>query len=199
MQAIGTLDDEQLRRVRLHLDEDLELLVSRTLSTAQEAIGKEKLAPLCALMHAAALRLDAPKPGMAAWQSDASLLCAAGRDIERWRAVAHTLLTQDDAYRKQLTKNEGFPQKCADKPAMLDLIGEFDREPQVLRVLVEIRSLPEPRYDDEQWGRVREVAHVLVLAAAQLDQVFRDAGAADFPAVSMAALRALERRRLLRI
>ncbi len=40
-------------------------------------------------------------------------------------------------------------------------------------------------------GRVREVAQVLVLAAAELDQVFREQGAADFPAVSLAALRAL--------
>ena len=58
-------------------------------------------------------------------------------------------------------------------------------------MLVEIRTLPEPAYSDEQWGRVREVAQVLVLAAAELDQVFREQGAADFPAVSLAALRAL--------
>ncbi len=42
-----------------------------------------------------------------------------------------------------------------------------------------------------QWGRVREVAQVLVLAAAELDAVFREQGSADFPAVSLAALRAL--------
>jgi len=51
--------------------------------------------------------------------------------------------------------------------------------------------LPEPRYSDDQWGRVREVAQVLVLAAAELDQVFREQGAADFAAVSLGALRAL--------
>jgi ATP-dependent helicase/nuclease subunit A len=56
---------------------------------------------------------------------------------------------------------------------------------------VDIRSLPDPRYDDAQWGRVREVAQVLVLAAAELDQVFRERGAVDFPTVSMAAVRAL--------
>jgi ATP-dependent exoDNAse (exonuclease V) beta subunit len=38
---------------------------------------------------------------------------------------------------------------------------------------------------------VREVAQVLVLAAAELDQVFRERGAVDFPTVSMAAVRAL--------
>ncbi len=38
---------------------------------------------------------------------------------------------------------------------------------------------------------MRDVAQVLVLAAAELEQVFREHGAVDFPAVSMAALRAL--------
>ncbi len=38
---------------------------------------------------------------------------------------------------------------------------------------------------------MRDVAQVLVLAAAELEQVFREQGAVDFPAVSMAALRAL--------
>ncbi len=57
--------------------------------------------------------------------------------------------------------------------------------------MAEIRALPAPAYSDAQWARVREVAQVLVLAAAELDQVFREHGAADFPAVSLAALRAL--------
>ncbi len=74
---------------------------------------------------------------------------------------------------------------------MLELIGELEREPRALRVLTEIRALPDPRYDDEQWGRVREVAHVLVLAGRAAGAGIRDGGAADFPAVSMAALRAL--------
>jgi superfamily I DNA/RNA helicase len=63
--------------------------------------------------------------------------------------------------------------------------------PAVLRTLVQIRGLPAPAYDDEQWDRVRGVALVLVLAAAQLEHVFRDRGMVDFPAVSMAAVRAL--------
>jgi ATP-dependent exoDNAse (exonuclease V) beta subunit len=38
---------------------------------------------------------------------------------------------------------------------------------------------------------VREVAQVLILSAAELDGVFREQGAVDFPAISLAALRAL--------
>jgi ATP-dependent helicase/nuclease subunit A len=53
------------------------------------------------------------------------------------------------------------------------------------------RRCREPLYSDADWAAVRDVAQVLVLAAAELDQVFREAAAADFPAVSMAARRAL--------
>ena len=112
-------------------------------------------------------------------------------DFDRWRALAAMLLTKDAGFRKQLTKNEGFPPKCADKAPMLDLLAELARGPTALRALVEIRALPAPRYDDAQWDRVREVAQVLVLAAAQLAQVFRERSTADFPAVAMAAVRAL--------
>src|SRR5258708_38375519 len=74
---------------------------------------------------------------------------------------------------------------------MLDLLQELDRDPRTRKILVEIRRLPATAYGDDEWGRVREVAQVLVLAAAELDQVFREQGAADFTAVSLAALRAL--------
>jgi ATP-dependent exoDNAse (exonuclease V) beta subunit len=185
------LDARQLRQVRQHLDEDLQLLVSRTLGLAHEAIGEEKLPTLSRLLHAAAMRLENASAAMAAWAADDSVLRADTGDITRWRGVATVLLTKDSAYRRQLTKDEGFPQKCADKSAMMDLITELDRQPAVLRVLVEIRALPIPKYDDDQWARVREVAQVLVLAAAQLEQVFRERGMVDFPAVSMAAVRSL--------
>jgi ATP-dependent helicase/nuclease subunit A len=191
LQATRVLDEAQLRRVRRQLDEDLELLVSRALGIAHETIGGERLQALSRLLHAAALRLEGPQSEMAAWQADASVLRADTGDMARWRGVAAMLLTADAAYRKRFTKNEGFPPQCADKSNMMNLIAELDREPAILRTLVEIRALPAPAYDDDQWARVREVAQVLVLAAAQLEQVFRERGRVDFPAVSMAAVRAL--------
>ncbi len=191
LQATSALDTDQLIQVRRHLNEDLELLVSRTLKMATEALGRERLKTLSALAHAAALRLETPDPSMQAWQIQGSALSGMASDIMRWRGLANLLLTKDGAYRKQLTKHDGFPPKCADKSVMLDAIAALARDPPVLRALTEIRVLPDPAYDESQWARVREVAQVLVLAAAELERVFREAGAVDFPAVSMAALRAL--------
>ena len=191
LHAATLLDETQLQQIRRHLDEDLHLLVSRSLRTAYEVFGPEKLESVCRLMHAAAKRIEDPPPSLSAWAADGCVLTADAEHIERWRGVADLLLTKQNEFRKQVTKNEGFPPKSADKAPMLDLIAELGRNPAALRALVEIRSLPDPRYDDAQWGRVREVAQVLVLAAAELDQVFRERGTVDFPTVSMAAVRAL--------
>jgi ATP-dependent helicase/nuclease subunit A len=191
LQAASALDEAQLLRVRQHLDEDLALLVARVLNRAHEVIGEERLAVLSRLIQGAARRAGADRPDLSAWLDDAMPLRADTADLARWRGVACLLLTAEGEFRKRLTKKEGFPPQCADKPPMQDLLQELDRDPQSRQILVEIRDLPAPLYGDEQWARVREVAQVLVLAAAELDQVFREQGAADFPAVSLAALRAL--------
>jgi ATP-dependent helicase/nuclease subunit A len=191
LQAASALDEEQLLRVRRHLDEDLGLLVARVLSRACEIIGEERLAVVSRLTQGAARRAGADRPDLSDWVDQGAPLGADTADLARWRAVACLLLTAQGEFRKRLTKTEGFPPQCADKPPMLDLLQELDRNPRSRQVLSEIRDLPVPAYGDEQWARVREVAQVLVLAAAELDQVFREQGAADFPAVSLAALRAL--------
>jgi ATP-dependent helicase/nuclease subunit A len=191
LQVASALDAAQLERVRRHLDEDLGLLVSRVLIRAHEILGKECIAALSPLVRGAAQRLGAERPELSGWTQDGSSLRADTADLARWCGAAQLLLTGEGEFRKRLTKNEGFPPQCADKAPMLDLLLELDRDPSARKILTEIRMLPAPAYSDDQWARVREVAQVLVLAAAQLDQVFREQGAADFPAVSLAALRAL--------
>jgi len=191
LRAASALDEAQLARVRRHLDEDLDLLAARVLIRASDVLGAEKIAALSRLVHGAARRAAAERPELSEWAGDGSPLRADTEDLARWRGAAQLLLTAEGELRKRLTRNEGFPPQSADKPPMLDLMQEFDRDPRTRKILVEIRRLPAPAYSDDEWGRVREVAQVLVLAAAELDQVFREQGAADFTAVSLAALRAL--------
>ncbi len=191
LQALSAIDPLQLGSVRRHFDEDLSLLVTRVLLRAQEVFRPEDVAALSSLMHGAAQRLQDLTP-MAPWRQDGSTLQLLAKDAARWRCMASLLLTAEKpALRKTVTKAQGFPPGCADKSAMLDLIEKFAADPRVLDVLVELRTLPDPRYSEAAWDRVREVAQVLVLAAAELDGVFREQGAVDFPAVSLGALRAL--------
>ena len=188
----SAIDPSQLSDVRRHFDEDLRLLVVRVLLRARELFGPEREArDHChRSMQAAAQRLSETSP-MAMWRESGAALEAEGNDIARWRSLATLLLTAEGTLRKRVTITEGFPPGCAEKPVMMDLLTELDRDPRMLDLLVELRTLPDPAYSDGAWARVREIAQVLVLAAAELDGVFREQGAVDFPAVSLAALRAL--------
>jgi ATP-dependent helicase/nuclease subunit A len=189
--AASALDDEQLRRARQLLDEDLELLVTRALRDAHEAVGGLRIAALSALLAGAAARLDGQRADFAAWRHDTSALRPATAHLARWRGLLAAVLTKDGTIRKRVAAPEGFPPRSPDKQPMQDLLQELAREPRTVRTLKDLAALPEPCYSDLQWERVRDVAQVLVLAAGHLDQVFRERGAVDFPAVAMAALRAL--------
>lgn len=191
LRAASAIDEVQLASVRRHLDEDLRLLVTRVLLRAHEVLGEENIAALSSLMHGAAQRLEDPTP-MAVWLQDAGRLRASPGDAARWRCMAALLLTADRrALRKTVSKAHGFPAGSADKASMLQLIERFAADSRILDALVELRTLPDPDYSDAAWERVREVAQVLVLAAAELEGVFREQGAVDFSAVSIAGLRAL--------
>ena len=192
LRAASRLDESQLASIRAHFDQDLRLLITRTLLRAQEIVGAEKLQAAGYLLQGAAQRLGPDAPHLTACRENATPLRAEADDAARWRGLALTVLTADGKkIRGRVTTREGFPAGCADKPAMTDLLQELGRLDRGREILDELRLLPQPAYSDEQWLRVRDVAQVLVLSAAELDGVFREQGGVDFPAVSIAALRAL--------
>ncbi len=191
LEAASAPDAAQLQRIRSVFDADLTFLVTRTLGQALLAIGTERIAVLSRLIAGAATRLRDERPELAAWRADDSRLREDPTDLARWRAMLGIVLLADGRIRTSVTKAQGFAPGSAEKPVMQDLLAELAREPHAARVLADTAALPEPVYSDADWAAVRDVALVLVLAAAELDRVFREAGAADFPAVSMAAQRAL--------
>jgi ATP-dependent exoDNAse (exonuclease V) beta subunit len=189
--AASALDAAQLGRARQLLDEDLELLVTRALRDAHEAVGVQRIAAFSALLAGAAARLGGMQPDLAAWSGDLSALRPAAADLARWRELVAAVLTKQGTVRKRAAPAAGFVPKSPDRQSMQDLLEELAHEPRTVRNLHDVAALPDPCYSDLQWERVRDVAQVMVLAAGHLEQVFRERGAADFPAVGMAALRAL--------
>jgi len=194
LHAAAEIDEAQLAHVRARFDEDLGLLVQRELARAHRVLGGEILAALGPCLCAAARNLGATREDFVPWRADVSPLGTDLPDLGRWRAVAAVLLTGGSKIRKRVDKNLGFPPTCAEKGVIQALLEELERKDSaadVVAALCTVRDLPEPRYGDPDWERVRDVAQVLVLAAAELDAVFREQGTVDFPAVSMTALRAL--------
>ena len=194
LRAAAEMDEGQLAQLRARFDEDLGLLVKRELTRAEAVLGRELLTALGPCLAAAARNIGATRGDFVPWETDSSPLGADLRDLGRWRAVATVLLTAGGNIRKKVDKKLGFPPNCAEKEVIHDLLeglAQSDSAEDAAASLCAVRDLPEPRYDVADWERVRDVAQVLVLAAAELDGVFRERGGVDFPAVSMTARRAL--------
>jgi ATP-dependent exoDNAse (exonuclease V) beta subunit len=185
----GDQADAALRALRECCNEDLRLLVARSLHAASAALGAERLDSLAHLVDGAARRLG----GLAGWHLAAGprpISCAV-EDLERWRGLLSILLTQRGSLRTRVNKHHGFPPGCPDKQAMQALLTELARDATIGARLAAVARLPDPAYLDSDWTHVSAVARCLLLAVAHLEQIFREQGMADFPAVALAARRAL--------
>jgi ATP-dependent helicase/nuclease subunit A len=108
-----------------------------------------------------------------------------------WLGVAELLLTDKGAWRKSVTKNQGFPARSEAKNRMMLLLERLGDHAEFARRLHELRMLPPVRYDDAQWHVLQALVEVLPLAAAQLKLVFAEQGGVDFTEVAQGALAAL--------
>lgn len=117
--------------------------------------------------------------------------------LNQWQALSDLLLTGGGDWRSRLTKAEGFPagknaEHVAHKQAMVDLLDDLKANaPQVKELLQEVRLLPSPTYENDQWQLLDSLTRLLPLLVAQLDLVFQQLGATDYTAITQAALQAL--------
>lgn len=114
------------------------------------------------------------------------------RNLPLWQAMVDALLTSTNhAFRKRLTKTEGFPPGCAEKERMVELIEECAKRSALRERLIAVRKLPGNGYAATQWQVLQHLLAVLKLAAAELRLVFAACGCCDFSEVASAALAAL--------
>ncbi|MFO1465218.1 MAG: UvrD-helicase domain-containing protein [Steroidobacteraceae bacterium] len=195
LHATAEFDEQHEREVRAALDEDLALLIERQLERAAALIGAERLPELHRLLAGAGQRLPAGSAVLGSWRDPPAQLAPRAALVLQWRELANLVLTGKNEFRKPTALNVtlGFPPGCDDKRPMAGLIEELARIPEAREALAAVRQLPEDRYDDAQWERVRALSRVLILGAAELERVFRQHAVADFQAVFLAALQALGR------
>lgn len=125
-------------------------------------------------------------------------------DVEGWRSVADALLTANSEPRKRLTIREGFPSPGTAKKRgceksllelhkqnMLQLIEVAAQSPAFIAALKEVRKLPNPQYQDEQWELLCELLTVLPDLLVELQWVFSQRKQVDFAEVAERAQRAL--------
>jgi ATP-dependent exoDNAse (exonuclease V) beta subunit len=156
---------------------------------ARVAVPAALQAPLRAAGGYAAGQVDAGSPiaALRDWQTP---LGGALEDLPRWRGLAELLLTRDGSPRKQFTKREGLPAGKDSEPFKAALKSALEAFPAA-DALARVRRIPDPDLPVDDWATVTALAGLLKVAAAQLWQVFREAGEVDFIEVAQRALAAL--------
>lgn len=109
-----------------------------------------------------------------------------------WRAIAAMLLTQACSIRKTVNRNDGFPPgDDGQKKAFVELLEALRDVPELPKLLLRLKDLPDPAYREEQWQVMLALFNLLPLAAAELKRLFAERGMTDHIEVAIAARRAL--------
>lgn len=120
--------------------------------------------------------------------------------IKQWQLTQQFLMTKTGDWRKQVTKNIGFPVgKTKDEKTLFtdykkrykDLIEQLIEATELEDILQEIAILPPVSYSENQWKVLDSLLTLLPILAAQLKLVFHRKGHVDFIEITQSALDAL--------
>lgn len=148
--------------------------------------------------------LDEIPQEMQLWLDIEALPGCRKSDLIGWDSIGAALLTKQNDVRKAPNKNIGFPAKGdarkrgvpasvleEHKQKMIDILETVRNAPEFVEALVEVCSLPYPRYQDDQWELLSELLSILPHLLLELQLVFSERGVVDFPELSERAQLAL--------
>jgi ATP-dependent helicase/nuclease subunit A len=184
--------------LRAMLEAVLRGVVERRLTALCERLGDERRRELLALAQYAAGNLIANASLAPARRSalEACLGCTSlGPDaacLPAWRAAAALLFTQKNELYASVNVKQGFPPtNAALKTRMLSMLRMLGADETACEQLLELKTLPDPVYAEEQWRMLQALLQLLPAAVAELQLVFQSEGAADYIEVALRALQAL--------
>lgn len=114
-------------------------------------------------------------------------------DIEQlplWQAFAGLLLTQQDSWRKSITKRQGFAAGSAAKKHLMTLFPSLQQSDELLQALMRIKHSPSPLLKDEQKNILGILLQLLPALTAELTLCMQSQSQVDFTETTLAALRA---------
>jgi ATP-dependent exoDNAse (exonuclease V) beta subunit len=193
--------------LRAVLERALRRLVTEELETARTLWPPDLLRGLVPLLAHAARHADGPdRAAFAAWldadrdeedarpgaEGQASRIAARLRDHAAWRGLANLLLTRKGQWRRRADKRLGFGPGHSEQRRRLEEVLEVLAEHDELhRLIVLVRSLPEPVYSPAEWRALAALRVVLRRAAAELRIVFTERQTVDFVELALSAQAAL--------
>jgi len=194
-QWIRHIPDEATARE--DLEASLARLAEEGLNRAVEAFPDSLADCLTASARYAALHVGEFNP-IAKLRDLRSLPPATADNLGLWKSIAVLLITGTGSWRKPGGVNIrlGFPRDKTDealeaKNGFKDLLAALAINDELLHSLTDVLRLPGPRYKEEDWKTLRALLRLLPVARRRLIDVFREEGALDFPAISLAAIEAL--------
>ena len=202
-------EHEQLRQIlEGMLGELVESRIDNLLLRVPVGLGATLLPCLAKAVEFALLEAEGDRGElcweMQLWHKMGELPGSDVSDLELWGSIAFALLTTQNGVRKRLTKKEGFPPKGdakklgvapadleAHKQGMLDVLDMLEQSGEFVDALVEVRKLPAPFYQDEQWALLSQLLTVLPDLLVELQLVFAEHAKVDFGEISARAALAL--------
>ena len=169
-------------------------LVASSVERAIRVLNRSVIARIADAVPAQLLDVLAESVIFAANQSDRREPGPLDPDnIDAWRAAAKLATTDRGAARRLLTVRDGFPPRArAEKARAMDVIKALDAH-GAMPHFAAIRAAPDSALPDAEREAITCFAVALSLLKVELDAVFRDLGAVDFPELIINARRALER------
>ena len=190
---LADLVESRLANLRAYVPQELDAALPARLRVAYEFLLQDSEGDA-----------DELEPEIQAWSEMQELPGCELGDLAGWDSIGKALLTSKPEIRKSVTKAIGFPAKSdakkrgvdasllvSHKQDMVVILDVVRDSPDFVEALIEVCSLPYPRYGDEQWQLLSELLSVLPDLLLELQIAFSERGVVDFAELSERAQRAL--------
>jgi len=113
--------------------------------------------------------------------------------VAQWKLILGLLVTKGGDPRKTINVKQGFPSDQKEVKARIMVLLDWCRErPELNEMIANVMHLPDAEINQAQQKMLDALGFLLPLLAAQLDVIFQQQGQCDYPAITLAALNALE-------
>ena len=189
----GAFTPSSGQTARQQLERNIKDVITRQLGALCHLMPPRLCAEVPPLLCYASSNLgDNPEHPLRACAGVTGLPSPADVESPVWNGIASLLLTKQGTWRRQINKNDGFPPQGREQKQALFSLIEALRDCHDLRDgLHRARSLPKPRYSNDQWDVLLALFGLLPLAVAELKRLFGEQGLCDHNEVALAAGRAL--------
>lgn len=185
----GEIGDQQL--VRQRLESNIADVVRHHLVRVRRRLlqaGSEGIPGLAAYAAARLVESGHAESPIVALRDCDAIPAHEPDELGSWRALGELLLTRAGDWRKSVNRNQGFPPgDSGQKKAWLELIGHLSADAELARMLQLVRTLPAPKYSEQQWQVLLALFRVLPLAVSELKRLFAEQGVCDHAEVALAA------------